>query len=189
MTPLPDKKYSIIYADPPWKYNDPSMERGGALRHYETMDNEKIEQLPIKEITAPDCVLFLWVTFPKIQEGLNVIKAWDFVYKTCAFVWVKTNKRKDINQNSFLPEERFDSFWGMGRWTRSNAEICLLAVKGKPQRKQADVHQIIYSPINNHSKKPVETYRKIESLMGDLPKIELFARQKTEGWDLWGNEV
>lgn len=131
----------------------------------------------------------MWATFPKLQEGLDTIKAWGFEFKTCAFVWIKTNKRTNVTQTSFLPQDSFDSFMGMGRWTRSNAEICLLAVKGKPQRINAGVHQLIYAPIDKHSKKPNETRDKILQLCGDLPRVELFARQVPEGWDVWGNQV
>jgi len=183
------KKYNIIYADPAWSYDDPSLNRGGALRHYSTMSIEDIKALPVNEIADKDCVLFMWATFPKLQEGLDTIKAWGFEFKTCAFVWIKTNKRTNVQQTSFLPQDSFDSFWGMGRWTRSNAEICLLAVKGKPQRLNADVHQLIYAPIDKHSKKPNETRDKILRLCGDLPRVELFARQVPKGWDVWGNEV
>lgn len=183
------KKYNIIYADPAWSYDDPSLNRGGALRHYSTMSIEDIKALPVNEIADKDCVLFMWATFPKLQEGLDTIKAWGFEFKTCAFVWIKTNKRTNVQQTSFLPQDSFDSFWGMGRWTRSNAEICLLAVKGKPQRLNADVHQLIYAPIDKHSKKPNETREKILRLCGDLPRVELFARQVPKGWDVWGNEV
>lgn len=183
------KKYNIIYADPAWSYDDPSLNRGGALRHYSTMSIEDIKALPVNEIADKDCVLFMWATFPKLQEGLDTIRAWGFEFKTCAFVWIKTNKRTNVQQTSFLPQDSFDSFWGMGRWTRSNAEICLLAVKGKPQRLNADVHQLIYAPIDRHSKKPNETRDKILRLCGDLPRVELFARQVPKGWDVWGNEV
>jgi len=183
------KKYNIIYADPAWSYDDPSLNRGGALRHYQTMTIEDIKNLPINDISALDSILFMWATFPKLQEGLDVIKAWGFEFKTCGFVWVKTNKRTNPEQLSFLPSESFDSFWGMGRWTRSNAEICLIGTKGKPQRQNADVHSVIYAPIDKHSKKPKETRDKIVRLCGDLPRVELFARQKAEGWDSWGNEV
>ena len=183
------KKYNIIYADPAWSYDDPSLNRGGALRHYSTMSIEDIKTLPVNEIADKDCVLFMWATFPKLQEGLDTIKAWGFEFKTCAFVWIKTNKRTNVQQTSFLPQDSFDSFWGMGRWTRSNAEICLLAVKGNPQRLNADVHQLIYAPIDKHSKKPNETRDKILRLCGDLPRVELFARQVPKGWDVWGNEV
>jgi N6-adenosine-specific RNA methylase IME4 len=183
------KKYKIIYADPAWSYDDKSLNRGGAERHYRTMSIEDIKALPINDIADEDSILFMWATFPKLQEGLDTIKAWGFEFKTLAFVWIKTNKRTNNEQLSFLPSDSFDSFWGMGRWTRSNAEICLLAVKGKPQRLNADVHSVIYAPIDKHSKKPKETRERIIRLIGDLPRVELFARQKSEGWDIWGNEL
>lgn len=182
-------KYQIVYADPPWSYDDPSLNRGGAMRHYQTMQNQDIMELPVADITAEDCALFMWATFPKLQEALDVIKAWGFTFKTCAFVWIKTNRRTNPNQQSFLPAESFDSFTGMGRWTRSNAEICLLATKGSPKRLDAGVHQIIYAPIGRHSAKPAETRDRILRLVGDLPRVELFARNVPEGWDVFGNEV
>lgn len=182
-------KYQIIYADPPWAYDDPSLNRGGALRHYATMPIEDIMMLPINKLADNNCVLFMWATFPKLKEALDTITAWDFTFKTCAFVWVKINRRTNPEQSAFLPYENFDSFTGMGRWTRSNAEICLLGVKGKPQRISASVHQIIYAPISDHSIKPLETRHRILELLGDLPRVELFARQKAEGWDSWGNEI
>ena len=165
--------YKIIYADPAWQYKDVK----GAEKHYNTLNIEQIKQLPINEIADNDCILFMWATFPKIQEALDVIKAWGFTYKTVAFTWVKKNKKAD----SF--------FWGMGRWTRSNAEVCLLAVKGNPKRLDMGVHSIIFTPIESHSKKPAQTRERIIRLMGDLPRVELFARQTTHGWHTWGNEV
>ena len=133
--------------------------------------------LKVEEITAKDCVLFLWATFPQIPEALRVIKAWGFQYKTVAFVWLKQNKSGK------------GWFFGLGFWTRGNAEICLLATKGKPHRNSNRVHQFLISPIRGHSQKPEEAREKIVELMGDLPRVELFAREKTEGWDAWGNEV
>ena len=106
-----------------------------------------------------------------------MIRAWGFEYKTTAFVWVKLNRHSD------------GIFWGMGYWTRSNVEICMLATKGHPHRKARNVHQVIISHVEEHSKKPVEARRRIEALMGDFPRIELFARQSPPGWDVWGNEV
>ncbi len=141
------------------------------------MSADDICSLPVADIAEDNCVLFLWVTFPNLQESLRVIKAWGFEYRTVAFVWVKRNK-KAVNW-----------FMGLGYWTRANAEICLLAVKGKPKRVSKSVRQIIDSPIEHHSKKPDETRERIVDLMGDLPRIELFARQKTDGWEVWGNEV
>ena len=106
-----------------------------------------------------------------------MIQAWGFQYKTVAFVWVKLNKKKET------------PFFGLGNWTRSNAEICLLAKRGTPKRKSNRVHQLIISPMEGHSKKPDIVRDKIVELVGDLKRIELFARNKTEGWDVWGNEV
>ena len=113
----------------------------------------------------------------QLEEALKLIQAWGFSYKTCAFVWVKLNRRSQ------------GLFWGLGNWTRANAELCLMAVKGRPRRLARNVHQIIISPVEEHSKKPEEARRRIEALMGDVPRIELFARRVSPGWDMWGNEV
>lgn len=171
-----DKKYQIIYADPPWKYNI-NRGRGVAENHYETMGTEEICNLPICEMTEKDAVLFLWITFPQLPEAFQVIKAWGFTYKTVAFIWVKQNK----SGKGF--------FFGLGHWTRSNAEICLLAVKGHPKRNSNKVFQLIVSPLEGHSKKPEEVRRRIVELMGNQSRLELFARQESPGWDIWGNEV
>lgn len=181
--------FNIIYADPPWSYDDKALNRGGAERHYSTMTIDDICAMPVGDLAADDCILFLWGTWPKLHESLKVIEAWGFEYKTCAFVWVKTNKKANTKQYSFLPQDSFDTFWGMGRWTRANSEFCLLATKGSPKRIDAGVHQIIYAPIAKHSKKPDETREKIVRLCGELPRVELFARNSTPGWKVWGNEV
>jgi len=183
------KLYNIIYADPPWSYDDKALNRGGALRHYQTMSVKDICQLPILNIAADDCALFMWGAWPKLYESKMVIDAWGFNFKTCAFVWIKTNKRTNPDQSVLFAADSFDSFWGMGRWTRANTEFCLLSTRGNPQRQSASVHQIIYAPVAKHSKKPNETKTRILQLMGDLPRIELFSRQQTNGWDSWGNEI
>lgn len=170
------KKYNIIYADPPWRYQQKSLQ-GAAEKHYPTMDIEELCALPVEQLSEKDCVLFLWATFPMLAEALKLIKAWGFKYKTVGFVWIKRNKKSPT------------WFFGLGFWTRGNAEICLLAVRGKPKRKSASVHQLIISPIEEHSKKPDETRSRIVELLGDVPRIELFARQKTPGWDVWGKEA
>ena len=186
------KKYQIIYADPAWNYNSRMALGKGAAKssaedYYNVMSIEDIMALPIKEISAKDCILFIWVTMPKLNEVFKVINAWGFEYKTCGFVWVKRNKvfsdERNKNRNGI------DDFMGQGRWVRQNAELCLIATKGKPKRISAKVRQIIYQPIQEHSKKPNEVRERIVELIGDLPRIELFARQKREGWDVWGNEV
>lgn len=172
------KKYQIIYADPPWSYRDKALSGNrGAICKYPVMGGEDLLAMPVNQIAADDCILFLWVTMPKLNEVFELIKAWGFEYKTVAFTWVKRNKISD------------SWFWGMGRWTRANAELCLLATKGKPKRMSASVSQIIDTPIERHSKKPDEVRNKIVKLAGDLPRIELFARQSTPGWSVWGNEV
>ena len=136
-----DKKYNIIYADPAWSYKDKALAGNrGACCKYDVMTIEDIENLPIKDIAANDCVLFMWVTMPKLNECFGVIKKWGFEYKTCAFTWIKQNKKSD------------SLFWGMGRWTRANAELCLIATKGKPKRQSAKVHSVIISKNNKRSK-------------------------------------
>jgi len=182
------KKYQIIYADPPWEY-DSSMMNSSALDHYETQNLNWLMNLPVKQIAAENAILFLWVTMPKLNQCFDLIKSWGFEYKTCAFVWIKTNQRKKVDQYSFLPEENFDEFMGQGRWTRGNAELCLLATRGSINRLSAGVRQIIYSPRLKHSQKPDETRKRILELVGDLSRLELFARRSIHGWDVWGNEV
>ena len=158
--------------------NPDKMDDGrSAENHYPTMTVDDICRLTVADIAADNCVLFMWATFPNRMEAFDVIKAWGFEYKTVAFVWVKQNKKSD------------SLFWGMGYWTRANAEICLLATKGHPKRVGKAVHQVIISHIEEHSKKPAETRDRIVELVGDVPRVELFARQKTPGWDTWGNEL
>lgn len=176
------KKYKIIYADPPWAYRDKRNKHprlcGGALSHYKTMSIQEIKNLPIKDITEENCMLFLWATFPNLQEALDVIKAWGFKYKTLGFSWIKTNK------NNGKP------FFGIGYYTKSNCEVCLIGVKGKPMVIDNSVSSVIMEAKQEHSKKPTLIRNKIVQLCGDLPRIELFAREKVvEGWDVWGNEV
>lgn len=174
------KKYNIIYADPPWKFQTYS-EKGSLKKsadcHYCCMQIKDIMELPVADITGEDCVLFLWVTFPLLKEGLETMKAWGFTYKTCGFNWVKKNKRADT------------WFMGMGYWTRSNSELCLLGTKGKPHRVSKGISQICDARIMNHSKKPDSIRDNIVALCGDVPRIELFARQQCAGWDCIGNEI
>lgn len=167
---------SIIYADPPWRYNDKKC-NGNCASHYTTMSITDICCLPAKQLADKDCVLFLWVTYPMISDAMRVIDAWGFKYKTIAFQWVKQNK----SGNGY--------FFGLGRWTRGNTECCLLCTKGKPHRSRNDISQLIFAPLRDHSQKPDEAREKIVNLMGDLPRIELFARQQIDGWDCWENEV
>lgn len=131
----------------------------------------------IKSISDKNCILFLWVTFPNLIEGLKVMHEWGFKYKTCGFNWIKRNKKSDT------------WFFGMGHWTRANSELCLIGTRGTIKRKSNKVFQIVDTHIEEHSKKPDVVRERIIELVGDLPRVELFARQTTEGWDCWGNEV
>jgi len=185
------KKYNIIYADPPWTfqtYSEKGKEKKSAEVHYDCMTIEDIYQLPVGDITDDNCALFLWVTNPMLPQGLETIKQWGFTYKTVAFSWYKKNKIAD----SF--------FWGLGYWTRANVELCLLATKGKPTRISKGVHQVIndedtldteqvISVIQKHSQKPSIVREKIVQLCGDISRVELFARERADGWDAWGNEI
>lgn len=177
--PKTKKKYNIIYADPPWSFKHYSDKGKGRApdNYYKCQNLQDIKDLPISDLAADDCVLFMWVTYPFLEKGFEVLKSWGFQYKTVGFTWVKKNKKAD------------SWFWGMGYWTRSNAEICIIATKGKVTRQSSSVHQIIDTPIESHSKKPDVTRDRIVELVGDLPRIELFARDKVKGWDVWGNEV
>jgi len=170
------KKYQIILADPPWSYRNMGNIQATANAQYSTMKNEDICNLPVNELADNNCILFLWATFPKLQEALDVIKAWGFEYKTVGFNWIKKNKNGG-------------NFFGVGWYTKSNSEICLIGVKGKAPKVSNSVSQIIETVKGKHSEKPFIVRDKIVEFCGDIPRIELFARQKTEGWDVWGNEV
>lgn len=174
------KKYDIIYADPPWAYHDTlgGNAKMGAMP-YPTMTDEEICAMPIgNKIAKKDSILFMWATMPKLQEALDVIKAWGFKYKTCAFCWVKQNPKSG------------GIYAGLGRWVQGNAELCLLATKGHPHRISKSVKQIVMAPRGRHSAKPSEVRDRIVQLMGeDTERIELFARDYADGWDCWGNEV
>lgn len=182
---ISEKKFKIIYADPPWdyenwnkKWHEDNATSRWAGKKYPLMPLEDICNLPVNDIADKDAVLLIWTISTMLPSALKVIESWGFKYKTVAFVWIKKNKIKD----SF--------FTGMGFYTRSNAEICLLATKGKPlPRISHSVKQIVYTPIDKHSKKPPEVRERIVSLFGDIPRIELFARERPEGWEAWGNEV
>ena len=173
---FPDKKYKIIYADPAWTYEDKALtgNRGAGCK-YDLMTIEEICNLPVKEISDDDCILFIWGTWTHIKEVQQVIESWGFEYKTVGFVWIK----KFSTGKNFI---------GMGRWTRANTEYCLIATKGNPKRLDGGISQIIESIPANHSSKPDMVRKRIIELVGDLPRIELFARTKVHGWDVWGND-
>lgn len=140
------------------------------------MTLEEIKEIPVGKIAADNCALFLWVTFPRLREGLEVMKAWGFEYKTLGFNWIKTNKDGT-------------PFFGIGHYTKSNPELCLLGMKGAMKAVDNTVSSVIITPREYHSKKPDIVRDKIVQLFGDLPRVELFARGNFQGWDCLGNEV
>jgi N6-adenosine-specific RNA methylase IME4 len=178
------QKYAVIYADPPWEfkvYSGKGKQRS-AERHYDTASLDDIKALPIGNLAADDCALLLWCVMPEIPGALEVIKAWGFEYKTVAFNWIKTSSLGAISAKGE------GLHWGMGYWTRANSELCLLATKGSPKRQNKDVHQVVISPVEEHSRKPDEVQVRIERLL-DGPYLELFARRTTPGWTVWGNDI
>lgn len=184
------KKYNIIYADPAWTFS--SRLRNGSLEAngtknvvhrslsetYNTMSVEEICNLKVSEITDNDCVLFMWTTDAHLEEAMKVIKSWGFKYKTIGFTWLK--KEKSGVQSCYV-----------GFWTLKCGEICLLATKGNMSKylKKRNVRQLVEATRGRHSEKPQEVRNRIVEMFGDIPRVELFARQKVEGWDCWGNEV
>jgi len=180
--------YNIIYADPPWHFSVWNVAKSD--RHvshkYPTMNVEDICKLPIKDIAADNAMLFLWATYPNLLDALKVMKAWKFKYKTVAFTWVKLwpkSRGPIVNLDK-------DFHMGLGYYTRANPEICLLGTRGKIlERLDRSVRNLVITPRGRHSEKPGEVRDRIVQLFGDLPRVELFARQKVSGWDSWGNEV
>ena len=178
------EKYGIIYADPPWVFrnysdewheNHPESKWVG--KQYSLMSQEDLKSLPVENLGDKDSALFLWATMPKLPAAIELMEAWGYKYKTVAFTWIKKNIKAD------------SLFTGMGFWTRSNAELCLLGTRGHPKRISRSVKQIIVSKRREHSRKPDEARERIVELMGDIPRIELFAREKVGGWDAWGDEI
>ncbi|MCP3674021.1 MAG: adenine methylase [Gammaproteobacteria bacterium] len=173
-------KYNVIYADPPWSFNNKNT--GGSMKsgsesQYPVMSIEDIKSLPVESIAADDCVLLMWWVGSQPQEALDVVEAWGFTLKTMtALVWVKLTKREKM-------------FFGMGFWTRAGSESCLIATKGKPKPNSHSVRSVRKAIVGRHSEKPKEFHDDIVALCGDVPRIELFAREKAAGWDCWGNEV
>lgn len=171
-----EKQYDLIYADPPWVYKDKSKSHGGgAESHYICTPTEELGKLKLP--ASENSVLLMWCTYPQLEEGLKLMRLWGFKFKTVAFTWVKINKDGSI-------------YMGMGRHTRANAEICLLGIKGKGlPRQNAGIYNTQLHLRGKHSAKPAKFREDIVKLYGSVKRLEMFAREKTEGWDVWGNEV
>lgn len=196
--------FDIILVDPPWTYDDKALagDRGAGCK-YTLMDDHAMRLLPVELLAAEDCALLMWATMPKLREALDLGHAWGFQYKTCAFTWVKTTPAFDaliqwVGDKRLLNLlalakilKALNTLWfiGMGRWTRANAELVLLFVKGRPQRLDAGVNQIIAAPPGRHSAKPAEVRDRIVQLLGDKPRVELFARDVAPGWMALGGDL
>ena len=173
-----NKKYNVIYADPPWTFktfSDKGKDRSPE-NHYNVMSLKDICNLPISKIANDNSVLLMWVVDPLLDKAFEVINAWGFKYKTVGFTWAKTNRKS------------MGFFTGLGYWTRGNPEMCLLATKGKPKRISKSVPQLVVEQRREHSRKPDIMYNHIENLL-EGPYVELFARTQRSGWDSWGNQT
>ena len=187
--------YAVIYADPPWRFEVWNGETAVKARgsnhgtyvsasvHYQTQTAGDISSLPVGDLARDDATLFLWVSWPLLEQAMTIISAWGFSYKTCAFSWMKAHTAQ-ID----LFRDDADVQVGMGYWTRANSEVCLLATRGHPKRLNADVRQGIIEPRREHSRKPDCVYERIERLVAG-PYLELFARARRPNWEAWGNEV
>lgn len=172
--------FPLIYADPPWSYETWSKKGAGrtASSHYDVMSLEDIAALPVRDIAAKDAVLLMWATYPHLNVAFEVMHRWGFTYKTVAFTWIKLNPRG------------MGIAIGNGHYTRANAEIVLLGTRGKGlPRLRRDIPQVLMTPRRAHSKKPADVRDRIVMLFGDLPRVELFARQPSDGWISYGNEI
>lgn len=169
---IADRRYGAILADPPWSWVPWSKKGIGnraADKHYDTLDFDSLTRLPVNLLAAENCALFLWAVDSHLDQAISLLNLWEFTYKTIAFIWVKPSI-------------------GLGKWTRKEAEVCLLATRGKPRCLAHDVRQVINAPRREHSRKPDEIYGRIERLVSG-PYLEMFARQRRDGWDSWGLET
>lgn len=181
--------FKAILADPPWNFVTWSAARctgklGGGARQapYRAMVQDEICELPVAELAADECVLFMWMCWPQLKQAIAVLDAWGFEYKTCGFSWIKANASQvEMFRDDIEPR------MNLGYWTRANSEACLLATRGKPKRQDAGVRQAIIEPARQHSRKPDCVHERIERLVAG-PYLELFARQSRPGWTTWGNE-
>lgn len=175
------RKYGVIYADPPWHFRNWSARGTGrnAISHYACMDFAALAKMPVGELAADDCALFVWAIDPLLPKALELIHAWGFEYKTVAFYWVKLNA---------AAKAETDYFTGLGYWTRANPEQCLLATRGKPPRKAKDVRRLVVDRRREHSRKPDVVRDRIERLV-DGPYMELFARETKRGWHCLGDQA
>ena len=177
--PLPEGRFDVIYADPPWDYKGQLQhggagvpDTGGAAAHYPTVTLRHLKELEVEGMAAEDCLLFMWATGPHLDQAVELGKAWGFTWATVAFVWDKVR----VNP---------------GNYTMSQCELCLVFKRGKIPRPRGarNVRQLIRAERGPHSAKPAEALRRIERMFPSQKKAELFARGGSPGWESWGDEV
>lgn len=189
--------YSVVVADPPWHFkpraiaNNDKTDRSVA-RHYSTLSIADLCALPVKELVARDCHLFLWITGPMLAYGLHlpVMKAWGFRPSAVGFTWVKLRRGTKPDQLRLMPTAEADLHVGLGLTTRKNAEFCIMGRRGNARRADRTIREVILSPVREHSRKPDEFKRRVDRYVGPgLPTVELFSREDWPKWDRWGAEA
>lgn len=189
--PLPAGPFAAILADPPWAFRTYSGENMTPHRcaedHYRTMDLAALKALPVGDVAARDCALFMWVVGSHIAESIELARAWGFEFKTDAFYWFK-QRLAGADQIDLFTDDIPDARMGFGYWTRKQVEPCLLFTRGSPARLSKGVRQTILAPRREHSRKPEESRDRVEQLVAG-PYLELFARSSRPGWSSWGYET
>lgn len=181
--------YNLIYLDPAWEYKvrSPKGKGRSAENHYPVLTADEMKKLPMADIAAKNCAMVMWTTYPMLPQALELGTAWGFKFSTVLFTWAKLNKRAKVRQ--LTVDHPTNWFMGMGYTTRANPEIALYFTRGKPQICSHSVRNLVVTPIEGHSKKPDRIYGDLEQLFGDVPRIEIFARQQWTKWDAIGNEI
>lgn len=183
---LPPGPFGCIVADPAWTFVTRSRKGlDGRPQHYGRMSLAEIKALPVRDVAARDCHLFLWTTGPHMRQAFEVMDAWGFKFSTMAFTWVKLNPREAAAL--FMTDASF--FMGQGYTTRKNSEWVLLGRRGKPQRHARNVRELIIAQRREHSRKPDQFFERVERYVGDVPKLELFSRTDRPGWKAWGDQA
>lgn len=176
---VPEKGFTKIYADPPWGWRDwgglDKIPHRGEVTPYLPMTKADLEALPVSSMASTHCALFMWTVSSHLDQAIDLMRAWHFTFRSVAFIWVKTDKRGRPRM-------------GMGRWTRQEAEVCLIGTRGRPPRMDAGVRQVVMEGRREHSRKPDEIRRRIDRLVHG-PGLELFSRESSDGWAAWGNEA
>lgn len=188
---VPDGGFAAIYADPPWAFRTFSDENVTPHRcaedHYRTMELAELKALPVSDIAARDCALFMWIVGSHLQESIELATSWGFTFKTDAFYWLK-QRLIGADQIDLFTNDIAEPRMGFGYWTRKQVEPCWLFTRGSPRRLSKGVRQTIIEPRREHSRKPEEARTRIEQLVSG-PYLELFGRAQRPGWTVWGNET